>query len=81
MHKYINVILYNTINRILLLFNRCITAKTIFYIDNLADGWREWVSYKDYFEVNYNVVSKTDNKNYYKIEKQITLFKYKFKRK
>jgi hypothetical protein len=77
----INVILYKTINRVLLLFNRCIIFDIIFYIDNKNDNWKEWVSYKDYFEINYNIVSKTDNKNYYKIEKQITLFKYKFKRK
>ena len=81
MDKYINVILYNTINRVLFLFNRCITANTMFYIDNSNDNWRKWVSYKDYFEINYNVLSKTDNKNYYKVENQITLFKYKFKRK
>lgn len=81
MHKYINVILYHTINRILLLFNRCITFDTILYVGNLDDDWKKWEHYKDYFEINYNIVSKTDNKNYYKIEKQIKLFKYKFKRK
>lgn len=80
MGKYINVILYKTINRILLLFNRCITFNSIFYIDNKDDDYKEWVGYKDYFEINYNIVSKTDDK-YYIIEKQITLFKYKFKRK
>jgi hypothetical protein len=53
----------------------------MFYIDNSNDNWRKWVSYKDYFEINYNVLSKTDNKNYYKVENQITLFNYKFKRK
>lgn len=81
MDYIINMILHQTINRILLLFNRCITCNTMLYIDNKDDDWREWVSYKDYFEINYNIISKTNNKNYYRIEKQTNLFKYKFKRK
>lgn len=81
MDYIINMILHQTINRILLLFNRCITCNTILYVNNLDDNWKEWVYYKDYYEINYNIVSKTDNKNYYRIEKQINLFKYKFKRK
>lgn len=80
MDYIINMILHKTINRVLLLFNRCITCNTMLYIDNKDDDWREWVSYKDYFEINYNIVSKTDNKDYYRIEKQISLFKYKFRR-
>lgn len=80
MNLFINKILHYAFNLILYKFNRCITCNTMLYIDNKYDDSREWVFYKDYFEINYNIISKTNNKNYYKIEKQINLFKYKFKR-
>lgn len=75
------MILFNTINRILIPFNRLISSDTIYYIKNSNDHWREWEFSKDYFSINYSIISKTDNKNYYRIEKQIKLFKYQFKRK
>jgi hypothetical protein len=81
MDLIINKILFNTINIILFKFNKSINANIILYIDNKDEDWRKWISYKDYLEITYNKLSKTNNKNIYKIEKQITLFKYYFKRK
>ncbi len=78
---YINVILYNTINKILVLFNRSIRADTFSKVLNNKSHFREWKIKKDYFVITYNKIAKTNNKNIYRILEQKTLFKYKFKKK
>jgi hypothetical protein len=80
MDLFINKILFKSINPILQMFNKSITCNVMLYIDNKDENWRNWISYKDYLEINYNTLSKTNDTNIYKIEKQITLFKYNFKR-
>jgi len=80
MDKFINKILHYSINKVLYLFNRCITANTVYYIGNIGNDWKIIKKYKDYFEISYNVLSKTENKNIYKIDKQIRLFKYNYKK-
>jgi len=78
---YINVILYNTINKILVLFNRSIRADIFNKVLNGKSHFREWKIKKEYFIITYNKIVKTEDKNIYRILDQKTLFKYKFKRK
>lgn len=73
----INMILYNSINKIFLLFNRSIRFDIIYKIITYGG----WSIKKEYFEITFNKLSKTKDKNIYKIDKKIVLYRYNFKNK
>ena len=73
----INVILYNSINKILLLFNKSIRFDIFYKIIKFDD----WSIKKDYFEITFNKLSKTEDKNIYKVDEKIVLYRYNFKNK
>jgi hypothetical protein len=73
----INMILYNSINKIFLLFNRSIRFDIIYKIITSCG----WSIKKEYFEITFNKLSKTKDKNIYKIDEKIILYRYNFKNK
>lgn len=73
---YCNFILYNSINKILILFNKSIHCQIVYYftLDFLIRN-------KDSFAINFNTLQKTKDKKIFEIIKQKVLFKYDYKRK
>lgn len=67
---YCNFILYNSINKILILFNRSISC-AIFYNFSLSNE-------KTDFRINYNTLEKTKDKNIFRIINQKVLFRYDY---
>jgi len=78
MDLYINKIFHFTINKILILFNYSINSNIIYYIKITSKHSKDWESIKNYFIITLNKLSKTEDKNIFKVENQITLFKYNY---
>lgn len=72
---YCNFILYNTINKALLLFNKCISCN-ITYRFNYQKIER--TNFKNNFTINYNTLEKTKDKKIFKIINKKVLFKYDY---
>jgi len=70
---YCNFILYNSINKILILFNKSIHCQLLY---NYTLDFR--IKNKESFIINYNTLQKTKDKKIFIIIKQKILFKYDY---